>query len=177
MDPLGAFRIPASALRAAESTYAWTLEPEFFNLLDEDHPAPEGQFRVFLVLRRLAGVVTLEIQVEGSWKAACDRCNAPVTIPVEGTYQVIVKTGDPRESTDEVIFLDPEATEFSVAQLVYDFALLTLPVSRKLEGCENMEPSPCDRTILDYLEKHDQGAGPDDTDDSPWNDLKNALDN
>lgn len=177
MDPLGAFRIPVSALRAAEATYAWTLEPDFFTQLDEEHPAPDGQFRVSLVLHRLAGVVTLDIRVEGSWQAACDRCNAPVTFPVGGTYQVIVKTGDPRDSTDEVIFLDPEATDFSVAQLVYDFTLLSLPVIRRLEGCAELVPSPCDRTILEYLEKQERGLDPADPDESPWNDLKNALDN
>lgn len=177
MDILGAFRIPVSALRADETAYSWTLGPEFFTTLDEDHPAPDGQFRAKLVLHRTAGVATMDFLIEGEYNTACDRCTAPITLPVAGEYQVIVKTGDPDDSTDEVIFLDPEETAFSVAQLVYDFALLSIPIMHRLDGCETMDPSPCDDSVLDHLKKIEEESRSREREGSPWDDLKNAFDN
>lgn len=177
MDKLGDFRIPVSALRADEMTFGWTLSPEFFSAFDAGHPAPDGQFQVTLVLHRTAGVVTLDFDIEGAFATTCDRCSAPVTLPFTGSYQIIAKIGDPGESTDEVIFIAPEDTSFSVAQVVYDFALLSLPIAHRLPGCETMDPSPCDRSVLVYLKKIEEDAGPQSGDGSPWDELKNVFDN
>jgi uncharacterized metal-binding protein YceD (DUF177 family) len=177
MDILGAFRIPVSALRADETAYSWTLEPEFFTTLDEDHPAPDGRFRARLVVHRTAGVATMDFLIEGEYNTACDRCTAPISMPVAGEYQVIVKTGNPDESTDEVIFLEPEETAFSVAQLVYDFALLSIPIMHRLDGCETMDPSPCDASVLVHLKKFEDESRSPEKGGFSWDDLKNAFDN
>jgi uncharacterized metal-binding protein YceD (DUF177 family) len=64
-----------------------------------------------------------------------------------------------------------------VAQLVYDFALLSIPITHRLEGCESMDPSPCDASVLDHLKKFEEERRSREKDGSPWDDLKNAFDN
>jgi len=178
MDILGAFRIPVSALKAGEAAYSWTLGPDFFTAIDEDHPAPDGGFHATMALQRTAALVTMEFAIEGHLLTLCDRCTAPITIPVTGEYQVILKPGNPDDSTDEVIYYEPEATYISVAQLVYDFAILSIPITRRLDGCESLDPAPCDATVLSYLRKSEEEAlqlrkesG------NPWDDLKKVFDN
>ena len=79
------------------------------------------------------------------------------------------------ETTDEVIFIDPEANGLNVGQHIYDFILLSIPITRRIPDCEQMENRPCDMTVLAYLTEKNN-IDPDDT-DSLWEDLRKVTDN
>ena len=179
MDALAPYRIPAAAFRAEEASFDWDLGPDFFNLFDQEHDPILGQFHVGLELHKLGGIATLEFTIEGTYQTECDRCTVMINLPISGQYQLIVKPGDPAESTDEIIFVDAEAPELNVGQLLYDFILLSIPISHRIEGCETMTPSPCDSSILAYLSQNNENFKPSDEDESSslWDKLKNVMKN
>jgi uncharacterized metal-binding protein YceD (DUF177 family) len=178
MDALAPFRIPVATLKADEASYEWGLGPEFLAIFDDEHEPVDGQFTVGMELHKAAGIATLEFSVDGSIQTTCDRCLVPLQLPIEAEYQLIVKFGDPNESTDEVVFIDPEASDLNVGQHIYDFILLSIPISHRIPDCETMENSPCDTSILSYLTQNENNILPgDDDDESPWNEIKKVIDN
>jgi uncharacterized metal-binding protein YceD (DUF177 family) len=178
MDALAPFRIPVATLKADEASYEWELGPEFLTIFDDEHEPVDGQFTVGMELHRAAGIATLEFAINGSINTTCDRCLVPIKLPIVAEYQLVVKFGDPNESTDEVVFMGPEAPDLNVGQHIYDFILLSIPISHRIPDCENLENSPCDTSILSYLaenEKNNDSGG--DDDENPWNELKKVIDN
>ena len=178
MDALAPFRIPVASLKAEQLRYNWELGPDFFKLFDDEHETEKGQFNVEMMLNRTGTVTTLDFQVSGIVQTLCDRCLAPIEMPINGEYELIVKFGDPKDTTDEVIFIDPESNGLNVGQLIYDFVLLSIPISRRIPGCETMDNRPCDLTVLAYLsEKKDDNNSTQSDDDSLWGDISKAIDN
>ncbi len=177
MDALAPYRIPLSALKADSASYGWEVGPGFFTLFDEDHQPPKGTFAIQLELEHTGGVTVLDFQIEGKLDTLCDRCTAPIAMPIAGQYEILVKFGDPAESTDEVIVLDPEAPELNVGKTIYDFILLSVPISHRIPGCESMDPVPCDTSILNYLAETKQVENAPEEINPLWDDLKKAMDN
>jgi len=177
MDALAPFRIPAATLKADEASYEWKLGPDFLAIFDEEHEGIKGSFLVNMDLFREGGFVTLEFVVQGRIETTCDRCMVPIDMPIEADYQIIIKYGDPSDSTDEVLFVDPDSPDLNVGKHIYDFILLSVPISHRIPGCEQMENSPCDTSILTYLSQNKVDEAPGGQDDSPWDDLKKVIDN
>jgi uncharacterized metal-binding protein YceD (DUF177 family) len=177
MDAMAPFRISIASLKADESNYHWELNQDFLKLFDDEHDTEKGQFTVSLTLQRSGTVTTMNFDITGMVETNCDRCTAPINLPLEGNYEIIVKFGDATQTTDEVIFVDPESNGLNVGQLIYDFILLSIPFSRRIPGCETLSSPPCDMTVLNYLsETKAENKARDDT-DSLWEDLKKITDN
>jgi len=177
MDALAPFRIPAATLKADEATYNWELGPEFLAIFDDEHEAVKGLFSVDMNLFRSGGMVHLEFLINGLVDTICDRCSVAIEMPVYAEYQLLVKYGDPADSTDEVVFVDQDAPDFNAGKHIYDFIMLAIPISQRIPDCETMENSPCDRTVLSYLAENPIDENTPRDKDSPWDDLKNVIEN
>lgn len=178
MDALAPFRIPVATLKSDEASYSWELGPPFLAIFDDEHEPLIGRFFVDMELHRAGGITTLDFAVKGTLDTTCDRCLAPIVMPFSADYQLVVKFGDPAESTDEVVFIDPDAPELNVGKHMYDFILLSIPISHRIEGCETLKDSPCDTSVLHYLSQHPPGdRTPDGNNPSPWDELKKVIDN
>lgn len=177
MDALAPFKIPIASLKADHARYTWELGSDFLKLFDDEHESEKGRFSVIMELTRTGLVTTLEFIISGIVDTICDRCTALIAMPIDSTYEIIVKFGDPADTTDEVIFIDPEAHGLNVGQHIYDFILLSIPISRRIPGCEDMENRPCDETVLAYLLEKNELNGKDPDDDSIWEDLRKVTDN
>ena len=177
MDALAPFRIPAAILKADEASYEWKLGPDFLAIFDEEHEGITGHFEVHMELHREGGLTTLEFNVQGIVDTSCDRCMVPINLAIESDYQMVVKHGDPTDSTDEVVFIDSDSSDLNVGQHIYDFILLSIPISQRIPDCETMENSPCDTTVLSFLAENQVDEKPIGDKDSPWDDLKNVIKN
>jgi len=178
MDALAPFRIPAATLKADQASFEWKLGPEFLVIFDDQHEAEKGLFTVTMELQRTAGITTLYFLIRGIVDTPCDRCMAAIQMPVEGEYQMIVKFGDPADTTDEAVFVHPESPDLNVGSHIYDFILLSIPISRRIPGCNSSANPPCDLTVLSYLSLNNENDNPNGgNDDSPWEDLKKVKDN
>ena len=177
MDALAPFRIPMSALKADSASYDWKVGSDFFALFDDEHQPPRGNFEVTMELERSGHLITLDFQIIGKLETLCDRCMVPIEVPIDHDYQLIIKFGDPAESTDEVIVLDPDASELNVGSVVYDFILLSIPISHRLPGCETLENPPCDMTIVNYLNETKIEESAPKVNDQLWVELRKTIDN
>ena len=177
MDALAPFRIPISALKADSDSFKWEIGPDFFALFDEEHQPPRGNFKVVMELERTGLLVTLDFNVKGSLQTTCDRCMVPIEMKLENEFQLIVKFGNPDESTDEVIFIDAESTGLNVGQSIYDFILLSIPISHRIPNCETLDNPPCDMSIVNYLNENKVDEVNPEEQKLLWEQLKKAIDN
>src|SRR6185503_14325872 len=160
MDALAPFRIPVATLKAERASFEWKLGPDFLAIFDDQHEAEQGVFTVTMELHRVAGIATLSFLIHGIVDTPCDRCLAPIKMPVEGEYHLIVKFGDPNETTDEVVFIDPESPDLNVGPHIYDFILLSIPISRRIPDCEISANPPCDMAVLSFLSQNNEKDNP-----------------
>jgi uncharacterized metal-binding protein YceD (DUF177 family) len=177
MDALAPFRIPVATLKDDEASYSWELGPDFLAIFDEEHDPITGHFSVEMKLERSAGIAGLDFSVNGIVNTTCDRCSVSIDMPINADYQIIIKFGDPVDSTDEIVFIDPDSPDLNVGQHIYDFILLSIPISHRIPDCERMEKSPCDLTILSYLSENQLDENNPGDDESPWDELKKVIDN
>ncbi len=178
MDALAPFRISVTRLKEDKGRYDWELGPDFFKIYDDEHETEKGRFNVGMDHIRTGTVTTLSFHISGIVETPCDRCLAMIGMPISGDYEILVKFGDPKETTDEVIFIDPDANGLDVGKHIYDFTLLSIPITRRIPDCEKAENPPCDMTVLSYLAKsNDDNNSMQGDDDSLWGDLRKVIDN
>ena len=174
-NPLSEFSIPLLGLKKEHYVFDFQLDKSFFTAF-EDSYIQDGAVKVNLELEKKTSHLELNFDFEGTVKTECDRCTASIDLPVEGTEQIIAKySEETQEDEDEIIFIHPETSELNVAQYIYEYINLAIPI-RKVYDCENDENPPCDFATLNFLENQSDSTdgNSDDDDDVPpaWNALK-----
>ena len=71
----------------------------------------------------------LDITLQGSVLRPCDRCLGDVTVPIVYHAPIFVNFSatDEEEIHDEMIILNPTATELDLTQYLYDSVCVSLP--------------------------------------------------
>lgn len=151
MDPFLPYSIPVQGLKIGIHRFKYTLDSAFFRHF-EDSPIAEGCIEADLQLDKRSDMLLLDFQLKGYINAECDRCTAPIRLPVEDERQLVVKYGDDEgEEEDEVVFISREAPEFNMAPYLYEFAVLAMPITNTYDCASDLNP-PCNFDVLKYLE-------------------------
>lgn len=160
MDHFSEFSIPVLGLRDGEYRYEYQLDRSFFSRF-EDAPIGDAQIEVVLLLEKRSSMMILDIDLNGVIAAICDKCTAPIQLPIESSQELIVKHSETPGEDDEVVFIHPSTSHFNVAKYFYEFCVLALPIVNVYD-CENDEPRPCNFEVLDKLNqiKPDEGDNP-----------------
>ena len=83
-----------------------------------------------------AGMLTLDVAIEGTVKVECDRCLDELDMPVETHIAMSVKYGDEesqqehQEGEREIVFIPEDSAELDMSQIIYDYVCLSLPMQR-----------------------------------------------
>lgn len=151
MDPFLPYSIPIQGLKIGIHRFKYTLDSAFFRHF-EGSPIAEGYMQAELQLDKRSDMLLLDFQIKGYINAECDRCTAPIHLPLEDERQLVVKYGDAEgEEDDEVVFISREAPEFNVAPYLYEFAVLAMPITNTYD-CAGEPNPPCNFDVLKYLE-------------------------
>ena len=81
-----------------------------------------------------------------------DRCLGEFDQPVENHARVIIKFGEEEEESDEIIVIPESETQINVAQLIYEFIALAVPIRHVHPDDENGN-STCDPNMIKKLEE------------------------
>ncbi|HOY05040.1 MAG TPA: YceD family protein [Saprospiraceae bacterium] len=155
MNALAPYSIPIQGLKVGMHHYQFEVDDEFFSLF-EDSPLQDGKMKFEIDFDKRADMLLIDFRLEGSVRAECDRCTAMIDLPLQDERQLIVKYGeDEGEEEDEVVFISREASDFNLAQYLYEFSVLALPI-RNAYDCQNTPTPPCNFEVLDFLEKEEK---------------------
>lgn len=151
MNPFLPYSIPIQGLKSGIHQFKYALDNAFFAHF-EGSPIESGAIAVQVQLDKRSDMLLLDFSFDGYCDAECDRCTAPIQLPVQDDRQLVIKYGDPEgEEDDEVVFISREAPELNISPYLYEFAVLAMPITNTYD-CENDPEPPCNREVLKYLE-------------------------
>jgi uncharacterized metal-binding protein YceD (DUF177 family) len=135
----------------------------------------EGKVNVRITLEKQSSLMILWFDVNGTVRVQCDRCLEMYDQPIKGLERIFVKFGEKDYvEGDEVIWVSVNDYQLNVAQLIYEFIGLALPIKR-VHPDDGNGHSTCDPDMIEKLDKYIVREG--DENSSVWNDLKKLLDN
>jgi uncharacterized metal-binding protein YceD (DUF177 family) len=117
--------------------------------------------------------------VLGGWaEVSCDRCLDPVKLDITSEAQMFVKFGDHAGEDDsddnDVIILPYDKDQLNVAQYLYEYAHLSLPI-RRVHPDDANGNSTCNAEMIRKLEQY--LVDDNQITDSRWDELKNFSEN
>jgi uncharacterized metal-binding protein YceD (DUF177 family) len=153
------YTIPVSTLRIGQNPLDFNVDWRFFREF-EASPVEQGSFQIAVLFDKYPDHWHLHFEVTGKMDTECDRCLAAIALPIEGRFELFVKFDggqeEARERSDEVVYVPRETTHFNIAQYIYEFIVLSIPVS-KIYDCDSEQNPPCDKEMLARIEQQEAG--------------------
>lgn len=173
MSILSFYNIAFKGLSQGKHNYEFDIDNKFFAEFDGGI-VEEGKVKVILTLEKQSSLMILWFEVNGFVQVQCDRCLEGYDQPINGKERIFVKFGE-KEYTegDDVIWVSTNDYQLNVAQLIYEFIGLAIPIKKVHPDDENGK-STCDPEMIEKLSKY--LIRENDKKLSVWNDLK-KLDN
>ena len=173
MEELRPYKIGFSSLAKGRHAYSFDIGPEFFECFEHSEVA-QGLIRLELDLVREENMLVLEFSFSGWVELFCDRCLEAYHEDVEHSATLYVKFGDDHyEQSDDVIVIPSTESHFDIAQYVYEFIHLNLPIKRVHPDDINGK-SGCDVEMIKRADSLKPGSGGNDdaSADSPFEVLR-----
>lgn len=154
MDPLRQYDIAFVGLKAGVTNFNYHIDDGFFALF-EGSLVEKGVVEVTLKFDKQPSFFNLQFQFNGRFQLPCDRCGVDLNYPVDSEYSIVVKFDEHYEeeqddSLADIVYIARNEARFNVAQLIYEFVNLSIPINHV--NCDNLnENKPCDQEVLSQL--------------------------
>jgi uncharacterized metal-binding protein YceD (DUF177 family) len=160
-------------LPVGKHEYEFEVTDKFFDRLEYSE-IKRGNVKVDLTLLKQSSMMSLEFKIGGTVKVNCDLCTAEFDLPIAGDYKLIVKVGgsDATDEDDDIITLAANEHEIDLAQYIYEYIILSLPIKR-VHPPDKDGNSTCDQEMLEKVQKYLTEEEKDDKTDPRWDGLKN----
>jgi uncharacterized metal-binding protein YceD (DUF177 family) len=159
MDPLRKYEIAFVGLKDGVHEFQFDVDDQFFENFKESL-VEKGSVSVRLNFEKHSSFFMLHFHLSGKLPLPCDRCGVTINFPVETDNSVVIKfdqhrEGDKDDSMADVIYINRNETHLSVAQLIYEFISLSVPVNHIT--CDNLKGAkPCDEKVLERLHEKEK---------------------
>ena len=168
MEELKEFVIPFLGLKDGIHDYAFDIDAAFFENFEYSE-VKQGNVHVDVSLERQERMLIFNFILRGEVQLPCDRCLAPLSLPIEGSERLIVKFGQKwEEETEEILIIPETESRIDISSFIYEYIMLMLPYKRVHPEEEGM----CDQTVVGKLEQHTSNGI-----DPRWEALKNLKNN
>ncbi len=158
------FEIAWMGVKPGVHEYLYELDDRFF--ADRDAPQDVQDWKVTVKLRfdRHPDFFRLHFDVGGTVMVPCDRCGDPFPLALWDEFDLLVKLSGEEESHPEdddadVAFIPRTETVLNVADWLYEFTLLSLPLQRihpnLPDGTPGCNPQAL-RLLGELSEHHDE---------------------
>ncbi len=130
--------------------FEFVVNEKFFNKI-ENSEIQKADLFVKALLTKQNNLLQMHFDINGTVGIDCDRCLKDFNYPIEASEDLVIKHGNPGESTDEILVIPEGHDGFDVSQYIYEYIVLALPARRV--PCElDEETFKCDYDVLNKLE-------------------------
>lgn len=163
--------------RLADKThhFAFDLDRSFFELFDQEL-IPDGNVHADITLTKTERLITVDFDLQGTVRQICDRSLDDYDQEIAAQEQLLVRFGEQaQELDDNVLQITPDTQTLPLAQHLFDYIGLALPM-KKLHPRFQNEPDEnpdADATLIFTTRKEGEDDADDDDTDPRWNALKN----
>ena len=168
------YSIAFKGLSQGKHIFEYEVDGKFFSEF-EGGVVDEGKVKVLITLEKQSSLMILWFDVQGTVNVQCDRCLEMFDLPIKSQEKIFVKFGEKEYvEGDEVIWVSVNDYQLNVAQLIYEFVCLAVPI-KKVHPSDEKGNSTCDPLMIEKLNKYILRE--DEVKNPVWNDLKKLLDN
>ena len=171
------FELPIGRLSLKTHQFAFELGRAFFEQFDpKGEFIADGDLHADLTLEKTERLITIGFHIVGTVRLTCDRSLDEYDQPLDIDRQLLVRYGDEyKELDDDVLQVTPDTLVLDVAQHLYDYIGLALPMKRlhpRFQGEADDDPESATKLIFST---RPPGERPDDDEpaDPRWAVLKN----
>lgn len=126
----GVFDIDIYKLADGIHEFEFDFDSKFFDLF-EDSIIKQGAGSVEVILDKTASMLTLTFKINAEIELICDRSLDEFMHPVNESNEVRLKFGDHwEELNDDLILIPVNTQKVDVAQFVYEFLTLAIPMKK-----------------------------------------------
>jgi len=177
MNYLSQYAIPFSGLSEGKHPFDFTVDDLFFAEF-ETSEVEKGELKISVELEKRSTYLGLTFTINGVVELVCDRCLENFVYPVKSKRKLLVKFSEkPVEDEAEMIYLHPSSFQVEIAQYIYEFVILSLPIRRIHPDGEDGK-SLCNPVMIKKLEElRHHGNTIDEPDDPRWNELRKFIGN
>lgn len=144
-------------------TFHFDVDDGFFEMFEKSI-IQRGSVKVDLNFDRRSDLGVAEFHCEGSVVVNCDRCLLDFDYTIDTEFTLLIKEGEVDPNEDEVIFVDEFTSTINVAQFIYEWISISLPMVRMHEDIAD-----CDPDVIKKL----NGSDSESDISSIWTNLKN----
>ncbi len=150
--------IPFIGLKIGKHIYDYEIGPSFFEGL-EYSIIESGEVKIHLVFEKKETMMIGEFECEGKVFTTCDRCTAPVEVPVKGAFRLVFKLSTDVTDDEALVVLPLEAYELDVRAHIYELMTVSLPP-------RNVHPKgECNEEMMETLSQYMVNLSVDDDSD------------
>ena len=151
MNWLSQYTIQFSGLSEGMHLFDFSVDKRFFAEFKESE-IEEGSVQIQIELEKRSTYLRLNFLISGEVELICDRCLEKYMQQVKGHFPMLVKFSDTEtDDNDEVIYLHTGDHEVRVANLIYEFIVLSIPI-RHVHPEDNKGNSLCDPEMLKKID-------------------------
>jgi uncharacterized metal-binding protein YceD (DUF177 family) len=154
MDRLSKYSIPFAGLATGSHQFDYEIDEQFFEAFGNSE-IDEARVRIGLDFNKSDSVLTLTFRINGYVKLACDRCTELLDLTVETDQVLLIRFGDEESQVnDDIIVIGFGEHQINVAQLIYDYLCLQIPM-KVVHPDDEYGNSTCNPEIIKLI----SGAG------------------
>jgi uncharacterized protein len=171
---LSEYNIAFKGLKEGNYVFDFQICDSFFEHF-ENSLVNEANVHVKITFGKHSSFISLEIDLHGTVRLTCDRCLELYDQPVHHKASLFIKFGeDESVDGDDVIWLHPEDNLINVAQIIYEYICLSIPLKHIHPSGKEVKNS-CDPEMLKKIEEYSRQQI--EKTDNRWDQLKNLLNN
>lgn len=166
----GVFDIDIYKLADGIHEFDFDFDSRFFDLF-EDSIIEQGAGDIKVILDKTASMITLTFTLDAEIELVCDRSLDSFMYPVQESREVRLKYGDHwEELNDDLILIPVNTQKVDVAQFVYEFLTLAIPMKK-------LHPRYQDEEEFISTDESISDQSSDEPIDPRWNELKKLKKN
>ncbi|MCA0431607.1 MAG: DUF177 domain-containing protein [Bacteroidetes bacterium] len=143
------YKIQFGGLPIGIHEYEFEIKEAFFKDI-ENSEIEKANIVVNAILTKQNNLLTVNFEINGTVGIACDRCLADFDFEIESTESLVIKHGNPNESTDEILVIPEGIDEFDLKHYLYEYITLAVPI-RKVPCEVDDVLYKCDKETLKRL--------------------------
>lgn len=151
--------IPFTGLKLGKHIFEFVLSDEFFESF-EYSIVEGGKVQVEFELEKKETMMIGTFDLEGTVKAACDRCNDPCDVHVSGSYKIYYKFDNEPSDDETLVIVYPDEVEIDISEQLLEFVTVSLPARVLHEDEED-----CNEEMIDLLDDYVINADDSDEDE------------
>lgn len=169
------FNIDIFKLKSGKYNFEFDVKDSFFEFFNFGL-IESGEAKAYVEFNKSETLINMNIKVKGSVELICDRTLEKFDFPIDTDNKILFKFGDKNEEvSDEILVIDRNTQRLNIAQHIYDFISLSIPMKKIHPRFQNEDENPEEEATLIYSsqEIEEDLKNTIEEIDPRWNALKN----